>query len=235
MAESVELSELAGALGLGDHELVTIVGGGGKTTTLLALGEQLPGHRVLTTTTKMGRDRTGGFPVLWDPTDHELVGALGDDLAVMAWKADGGHKAIGVDGGTCDRWFDLADHVVVEADGAARKPFKAPRPFEPVVPSRTTTMVACIGVSALGRVIQDRCHRPLRVAAVAGCRPGERLTPERAARVLLSERGSRKGCPEGARFVVAIHRVDDASAAAAASLDAAIGGAVRVVHVAEQP
>lgn len=232
MAGPIDLSELAVTVGLGRHELVTIVGGGGKTTTLLALGHQLTGTRVLTTTTKMGRDRTGGFRVLVAPTDDELRVALGPDDVVIAWRADAGHKAIGVAPERCDAWFDLANHVVVEADGASRHPFKAPRPFEPVVPSRTTTLLACIGADALGRVIADQCHRPMRVAAVAGCGPYERLTPERASRVLLDRRGSRKGCPDDARFVVMIHKVDERSAALAVELEQAIAGEAPVVQVA---
>ena len=131
MAEPIELSALAAAIGLGAHELVTIVGGGGKTTTLFSLGAQLRGTRVLTTTTKMGRDRTDGFRALFGPTDDEVRAAIGAEGGVLAWHADGGHKAIGVTPQRCDQWFDLADHVIVEADGAARHPFKAPRPFEP--------------------------------------------------------------------------------------------------------
>lgn len=235
MAEPIDLSDLAATIGFGPHELITIVGGGGKTTTLFSLGAQLLGTRVLTTTTKMGRERTDGFPVLFAPVDDDVRCALGADGAVLAWKADGGHKAIGVSPEQCDGWFDLADHVIVEADGAARHPFKAPRPFEPVVPSRTTTVVACIGASALGRVIADQCHRPLRVAAVAGCSPYERLTPERAARVLLDGRGSRKDCPETARFVVAIHKVDPASASLAVELRDRIGAGAPVVSVANRP
>ena len=232
MGEPIDLSELATAIGLGAHELVTIVGGGGKTTTLFSVGAQLSGTRVLTTTTKMGRERTDGFPVLFAPSDDDVRRSLGADGAVIAWKADGGHKAIGVDPEQCDAWFDVADHVIVEADGAARRPFKAPRPFEPVVPSRTTTLVACIGASALGRVIADQCHRPLRVAAVAGCSPYDRLTPERAARVLLDERGSRKDCPPSARFVVTIHKVGDEAAPLAAELEERVGAATPVVSVA---
>ena len=234
MAGPIPLSELASALELGPHELVATVGGGGKTTTLFALGRQLGGRRVLTTTTKMGRDRTGGFPVLFGPSDTALLDAVGAGDAVLVWKADGGHKAIGLDPDACDRWFDLVDHVLVEADGAAGRPFKAPRPLEPVVPSHATLVVACIGASALGRVIADQCHRPMRVAALAGCTPYERLTPERAARVLLHDRGSRQGCPAGARFAVVVHRVDDAGEAMAAEVEAVIADEVPVVLVAER-
>lgn len=207
MVDAIELADLATVLRPGPHELVALVGGGGKTTLLFALGDQLGGSVVLTTTTKMGRDRTGGHPVLFSPGDEELVASLQRSRVVVAWGADGGHKAVGVDPTVCDRWFGLADHVIVEADGSRRRPFKAPRPFEPVIPSRTTMVVACVGADAIGRVIADRCQRPLRVAAAAGCSPYERLTPPRLAAVLESPRGSRKAVPPDARFVVAVNRV----------------------------
>ncbi len=211
MTRSIELSELATTLRLADDELVSLVGGGGKTTSLLALGHQLPGRTVLTTTTKMGADQAAGIRHLDDPTDDELNTALTEHGRVFARRARSGGKSLGVFPERCDRWRDIADHVVVEADGAASHPFTAPRPHEPVVPSRTSTLIACIGADALGRVIADQCHIPLRVAAVAGCSPYQRLTPARAARVLLDERGSRKACPPGARFVVLVTKVDDAA------------------------
>ena len=231
MAGPIPLSELASALELGPHELVAAVGGGGKTTTLFALGRQLGGRRVLTTTTKMGRDRTGGFPVLFGPSDTALLDAVGAGDAVLVWKADGGHKAIGLDPDACDRWFDLVDHVLVEADGAAGRPFKAPRPLEPVVPSHATLVVACIGASALGRVIADQCHRPMRVAALAGCSPYQRLTPERLATVLLSDRGLRKGRPEAARYAIVVHNVAAADRPFVDELIDVVDGRVPVVAV----
>ena len=203
------MGALAPALGLGPHELVALVGGGGKTTALFALGDQLGGTVVLTTTTKMGRGRTAGHEPLFSPSDAELTSALAAEGTVLAWEADDDHKALGVDARRCDRWFDLADHVVVEADGSRRMPFKAPREHEPVIPSRTTILVACVGSGALGQPVSERCQRPERVAEVAGCRPTDLLTPERLARVLLSDQGSRKDCPAGARFVVMVNQVDE--------------------------
>jgi probable selenium-dependent hydroxylase accessory protein YqeC len=229
--EPVQLAELTAALELGPHELVGLVGGGGKTTALFALGRQLGGTVVLTTTTKMGRDRTDGFAVRVGPSDDELEEALAEHGRVLAWGAAAGQKAIGVTAARCDHWFDLADHVVVEADGSRRLPCKAPGPFEPVLPARTTMAIACVGAGAFGRVIADRCHRPLRVAALAGCSPYERLTPPRLARVLRSERGGRRGVPPGTRFVVLLARV---TAADRTFVDDLVGGlgAVDVVAVA---
>lgn len=223
MIQPIAIDGLAAALGLGDHELVSLVGGGGKTTALFALGHQLGGRTVLTTTTKMGRERTGGRHLLFSPTDPELDAALDDRGTVLVWRAERGHQATGVDPATCERWFSRVDHVVVEADGSRRQPFKAPEAHEPVVPPSTTSLIACIGVKAFGRAIEDGCHRPERVAAVAGCRVGDTLTPARAGAVITSEEGSRKGCPTGARFAVLVNRVEsrhlDAVEALAAEID----------------
>ena len=146
--EPVAIDELAAALQLGSHELVSLVGGGGKTTGLFELGRQLAGTVVLTTTTKMGRQRTDGHHVMFSPSDSELADALAQHRTALAWRTDAGQKAIGVDPAVCDRWFDLADHIVVEADGARRMPFTAPNPFEPIVPSRTTMLIVCVGIYA---------------------------------------------------------------------------------------
>ena len=204
------LAGAAEALGLGRRSLLSLVGGGGKTTLLFALGRNLPARTLLTTTTRMGCDRTGGFPCLIGPTDDELASALDHDGAVLAWRTTDERKALGFAPTEVDRWFanGAADHIVVEADGARRRPFTAPAPWEPPIPSASTHVVACIGADALGYVIADRVHRPLRVAAAAGCSPYERLTPARAAQALTSPVGMMKNVPESARFTVAIAGTD---------------------------
>lgn len=232
MIDLIDLDQLSTTLGLKKGELVSLVGGGGKTTTLFALGKQLAGTTIMTTTTKMGRERDGGYPVLLDPSDDELADALGTHRAVLAWRGVDDRKALGVAPEVCDGWMDLADNVVVEADGSRRKPFKAPREFEPVIASRTTMMIACVGADALGRVIADQCQRPLRVAAIAECSPYERLTAQRAAAVLLSERGSQKDLPATARFAVVVCRVDDAAHPLVDELAEVIGSRAPVIGVA---
>ncbi|MCE2512908.1 MAG: putative selenium-dependent hydroxylase accessory protein YqeC [Acidimicrobiia bacterium] len=200
----------AQALGLGSRSLVALVGGGGKTTLLFALGRNLPARTLLTTTTRMGCDRTGGLPCLIGPTDNDLAAALDRDDAVLVWRTTDERKALGFAPEEVDRWFatGAADHIVVEADGARRRPFTAPAPWEPPIPSSSTHVVACIGADALGYVIADRVHRPLRVAAAAGCSPYQRLTPTRAAAALTSEVGMMKNVPRSARFTVAVAGAD---------------------------
>lgn len=210
--ESVDVSDLAGALGVAHgRALISLVGGGGKSTSLFALGRQLAGTTILTTTTKMGAEQSGDLRVLIRPTDDELRHALtAATPRALVWKGADGHRALGVDPADCTRWFGtVSDNVVVEADGSRRRPFKAPADYEPVVPSATTLLVACLGVGAFGRPIAQSCHRPERVAALARCRVTDLLTPARAAAVLRSPAGSQKARPPGTRFVVTVHGVTE--------------------------
>ena len=109
---------LAQDLGLGSHEHVAVVGGGGKTTIVHWLGRELAGQRVLTTTTKMGHDQHGDLPVLLSPSDEQVAAFEG---RAVIWQATEAPVALGVDPVDCDRWFQLIDHVIVEADGSRRQ------------------------------------------------------------------------------------------------------------------
>ncbi len=207
----IPLVGVAEAFGIGTRSHIALVGGGGKSTLLHALGSQVDGSVVLTCTTKMGADQHLGHRVLIGPTDDDVVAAAARE-PVMVWSGVEGSKAIGVDPARCDAWFGGVDHIVVEADGSRRRPFKAPAAFEPIVPSTATIVISVIGADALGRVIADRCHRPLRVAALVGCRADVRLEPWMAATVILHERGAAKAVPPGIELAVAINKVDAASA-----------------------
>lgn len=193
-------SPLIDALQIRQGDVIALVGGGGKTTTMLALAAeaQTRGWRVaLGTTTKVG---VGQVP---DPLMFLHGGIVGD-------------KFTGADPASIVSFADGI--VVIEADGARGHPAKAPADHEPVIAALSTLVIAVIGADALGRVIADQCHRPLRVAAIVGCQPYERLTPERAAALLCSDRGGRKQVPAGARFGVLITKVDSSNVALVRSL-----------------
>ena len=205
--EPLEVHKAVENLGIKEGEIVALVGGGGKSTLLKALGELHGKGTILTTTTKMGSDQTGEATLLVSPSEKELVGALDGTSPVLIWDRVEGEKAFGVDPSLPESWLPEATRVIVEADGARRHPAKAPAPYEPVLPLGVTTVIAVIGADAIDRVIEDQCHRPLRVAAVVNCSPYERLTPQRAAVLLLDSNGSKKGLENGMRYVIAITKV----------------------------
>ena len=211
--KAAHVSDLLGAPG----RITALVGGGGKTTLLHALGAHLGRRAVLTTTTQMAADEVGGARLLLGPSRAELAEAVADDdpRPVLVWNriADkaSGPKGLGVDRDAPSGWLALVDHVLVEADGSRGHPAKAPAPHEPALPAGPTDVVAVIGANALNRVISDQCHRPLRLAAAVRCSPYERLTPERAAILLTSPNGARRSVPMDAGYAIAVTMVDEAS------------------------
>ena len=210
MVDPLQISKLANHLGLDGPPAknhISIVGGGGKTTILHALGKQLQGKTILTSTTKMGFDQNRSLPVYFEPED-KIIQNISNGTPIMIWKEVQGEKAIGVDPLLCDHWFESVDNVVVEADGSRRLPFKAPAEFEPIIPSSSNLMISTIGADALGQVISSYCHRPERVAELAECMPHELLPPERAAKVILHSEGQKKAKPMKAKFCVAITKVN---------------------------
>jgi len=69
----------------------------------------------------------------------------------------------------------------------------------------------------------------MRVAALAGCSPYQRLTPERLAAVLLSDRGLQKSRPDGARFLIVLTKVSQAAMGFADELVEIIGDRSEVI------
>ncbi len=195
--------------------VIALVGGGGKTTTLFGLTRHLRslGHTVATTTTtKMGASQTGGLHKVPTQIDDVLAG-IAEHGAVISVGEVHGHGDRPKVGGLSDTAITTlagsgkVDAIIIEADGSRRHNVKAPAEHEPVIPRSTTHVIAVIGADALGEVIEEHAHRPLLVAAAAGCRPGERLTPELAARLLTSDIGSRKSEPSAATFTVVMTKV----------------------------
>lgn len=211
MTYTVPAADLGGELGLPARAMVALVGGGGKTTLAFALAQRSSPSTVVTTTTRMGIDQTGGLPVI-DLSLGELPAHI--TVPTLVRSTCRTRKAIGVEPEWCnDVWSTpVCDRIIVEADGARHRPFKAPADHEPVIPSASTHVLSVIGADALGRVIADNCFRPLRVAAVAGVSPWQRLSPEIAATVLLSPRAGGRHVPTNAVRHVVITKVPDRTA-----------------------
>jgi probable selenium-dependent hydroxylase accessory protein YqeC len=218
---------LAEALGIRRGDVVAFIGGGGKTTAMYRAASDLAARGlkvIVTTTTKI-------FPP--DRPDIALVlaGDAPEALAsrVAAALAQGRVVAVArnvlpdgkLEGLAPEAVADLSRApevaaVLVEADGSARKPFKAPAQHEPVIPPAASLVVVVVGAEALGRPLSaDVVHRPELAAMQAGMRLGDTLTPVAVARVLLG-RANLRGRPAGARLAALITQVRTPAARAAA-------------------
>jgi len=207
-------------LGLGPREHVAIVGGGGKTTLCFELARGLSGagKRVITTTTThMWRQEADFAPcvIFWpqDPlADHRLKDRLRKEGHVfVADQPLSSGKVKGIAPERADTFFQDPDidYVIVEADGAAGRPVKAPAAHEPVIPSSVTLVIAVMGLEAIGMPVSgDSVFRLELFAELTGLGAGEVLTPGAAVPLFQSPMGLFKGAPEGARKIVCLNKAD---------------------------
>lgn len=229
------MTPLSVLLGLNSRELVAIVGGGGKSTLLFRLGEELAaaGRKViLTTTTKMGRNQANLVSTIcWSADTDCAVNALEKPGPVMLLTDGDDHKITGPPPEIVDRLFATsgADFVIVEADGSHGRPLKAPAPHEPVVPSATTTVAILMGIDAIGGRLDETVHR-VEVAGRFTGLPGEHLlTPGDCAAIITHPDGALRVTPQGSRVVVGITKVSsDADRLAAAEVARHLVGHPRI-------
>src|SRR2546421_8568600 len=234
------LSEL---LDLAPRPLISIVGAGGKTTTMYMLASELAqrGKRVITTTT------TNIYFPKEDETDTLIVAAETPALLKMvsaAWKQHHritvAGRAIGagkIAGLQLDQPYELlmksgADVVIVEADGARHKMIKAPGEHEPVIPLQTNVALLMISAEAINQPLSDRiAHRPEQVATVTGINVGDVLSPAVIARLITSEQGALKHIPETATAYLLITHASLAQNAAIRELVYLMRFSPRIVGV----
>jgi len=179
--------------------VVSLVGGGGKTTTMFYLAGCFSLRGIKTavmTTTRIY------CPERYCRTLEECeAGWRGGEYAVCGEKTEEG-KFRAPEPAFLSNLLKMAEAVVVEADGSRRRPCKAPAAHEPVILPETDIVIAVMGMDALGRPVHEVCHRPEIVRTLLGCGEDHRLTEEDMVSILLSEQGSKKGVEDRAFYVV---------------------------------
>lgn len=192
------------------HPLITIVGAGGKTTTMYTLASELAQHgkRVITTTTtqiffpKQGETGTlivtSETPILlkkidaaWRHHNHITVArSILSTGKLAGLQPEQPYELLMKSG---------ADAVIVEADGARHRMIKAPAEHEPVIPPQTNVALLMMSAGAINQPLSAQvAHRPEHVAGVAGINQGDILTPSAIARLMTSDQGAFKNIPESA-------------------------------------
>ena len=213
-------TELKTALALGPKEHLALVGGGGKTTLMSALAKtgRESGKRVVTTTTtKLWHHEALSSPrvvlirsdVSWKEDLREGLRTGGHVFVAESLLASG--KVQGIDPYLADALFreEDIDYLIVEADGAAGHPIKAHADHEPVIPASTTTVVALIGLEALGRPLSpETVFRENLFREITGCDAGGRLSAPILTGLFSHPRGLFKGAPDKAKRVVFLNKSD---------------------------
>lgn len=164
--------------------VTAIIGSGGKTTLLRTLSGELPGRVLLCTSTHF--QGYADLPTVTDPTAADLRKALAAHPIVCAAGRSPTGKLVDC-GLPYETLADLADFVLVEADGSRQQPLKAHALHEPVIPSCTRQVICVVGLSGLHRPVSEVVHRPELFCSLASCTEADEATPERVSRALVRE------------------------------------------------
>lgn len=223
---------------------VAVVGAGGKKTTMYALAERLD-RAVITAAVRIPifDPRAATVAVTEDPVDR-LASAGSDEFPLgLVPECEREDRYLGYDAAVVDDLIAAhAGPVLIKADGARMREFKAPKETEPQIPRRTDVVVPVASAGVVGEPLtEERVHRPERVVAVAEAAGveaaiGEPITPDIVGTVLASHEGGLKDVPAGATAIPLVNKVDDAAREADARAVAAAfhehhDGDVPVPHV----
>lgn len=168
--------------------MTALVGAGGKTTLMYALARRMAdaGRRVVCTTTTKIFPPENGLPVVLLEGAADPVAAVHDALFAAPCVVAAGRPLPDVRklDGVSPRMLAVlsaalpAALFLVEADGAARKPLKAPAAHEPVLPEPLDCCVAVVGLDSVGQPLDDRARAPFRTGLRGGgAGAGSPVTP----------------------------------------------------------
>lgn len=175
--------DLSPLLGLADSQIITFVGGGGKTSLMNTLGKEFASHgypTLLTTTTHIMRP-----DFLSDESyiENEDLGQLANiftnlkkntlplaALGIPEKVVNSNIKWRSPSSDFCEKIAEFSKKfstknpykffkILCEGDGSKRLPIKLPKDGEPVFFPKTDTVIGVIGLSCLGKPIKETLFR----------------------------------------------------------------------------
>ena len=173
---------------------IAVVGGGGKTSLIFRLCEEMvsTGKKVtVTTTTHMAYEPERPFAE--EGNAQQIQQNIEKYGYTVAASLDQNKSKIGsLTEEALVRLKGQADCILIEADGAKRLPLKVPGEWEPVIPDFTDLVVGVIGMDAVGQMIRESCHRPERVAAFLNKEQTDPVTEADVIRIAVSDKALKK-------------------------------------------
>ena len=165
--------------------VTALIGGGGKTTLLYALAEELRGRGRVIVCTSTHIRMPEQYPLMTGDAEALRVALDKENVVCAGTPAEDGKLT--APAASFEELSALADYVRVEADGAKGLPLKAHAGHEPVIPANAQRVVLVVGADGFGKPIDKVCHRPALYAERAGAPIDAVVTPEIAARLIAAE------------------------------------------------
>lgn len=210
--------------------VISFVGGGGKTSLIYELGSELSklGKKVIiTTTTHMYMPESN---VVLTGKKEDIIKLLhSENMITVGMLCDKNNviiennqlknvktsdtieeeklkKISGLPENMAVDLIELVDFVLVEADGSKRLPLKMPASHEPVILKGSNLVVGVCGIDAIGKKIKETCHRPNLVSSFLNKNEQDFINESDIAKILLSDEGQRKNVK--CEYKVIVNKVD---------------------------
>lgn len=182
------------------HSVIAVVGAGGKTSLIFALTQELVKNEtrvIVTTTTHMAyepdcpfAENADAFQIRENLEKYSYTVAASFDPVTNAKSSV--QKITGL---PTQRFSELqkeCDVLLIEADGANRRPVKTPEEWEPVIPDFADMVIGVIGLDCLGKPIEKTAHRPEKTTALLGKSIKDCITADDLVKIAVSSEGLRK-------------------------------------------
>lgn len=191
--------------------IISVVGAGGKTSTIEALAKEYETNGtqvIVTTTTHMFR------PTNWTWCREETLDIVDKYLEKEAvlWIGlpCGEEKMMSPSLAFLTQLKERGFSMLIEADGARRLPFKFPGEKEPVILEGSHMVIGVLGMDALGNPWKECCFRYELATKYRNKSEDEVLTEEDYVEAIKSEDGLKKGVTGEMEYVVLLNKVDNA-------------------------
>ena len=188
----VDALNLRGPVEDGTVRMISLIGSGGKTTTMYQLADELSelGKTVMVTTTTHTGIPTEG--VVFNTGDIEDCPIFFGEETIMTVGSVVTHDGIQklAPPKNMELLLEKTDIILVEADGAKGFPLKLMAGHEPVIPERTDLVIDCAGLQAIGRTWQEGCFRFETCGEWLKKSPEEIITAEDVAAVIMKQKAA---------------------------------------------
>jgi molybdenum cofactor cytidylyltransferase len=202
---------------IGEVEVASFVGAGGKTTAIFQLAREIARSQtstvVVTATSHLG---VWQIPL----ADQHIIATDLNDLKNMSF-----HGVTLITGEienektkpvneTVLNWLREETKIrntplLIEADGSHQRSLKAPAAYEPPIPEFTNVVIVVAGLSALGKPLTNEyIHRAEIFSQLSGLPISQPVTPDALTRLLTHPQGGLKNIPSHARRVVLLNQAD---------------------------
>lgn len=215
------MGSIANGLGINHGGVISFVGSGGKTTLMFRMAQELArldGRTLITTSTKIWPpDKEESSNIILTQSKQELF-----EKADIVFKQSrhiiaASHLCTKTDKliGFAPEFIDILwksgrfRWILVEADGSACRPIKAPADHEPVIPLETRYLFGLIGLSVLGQPLnEENVHRINYFKEITGLNTGKEINIDTISTLIRHPKGLFKNCPAHAKTIAFLNQAD---------------------------